>query len=115
MDLHEIASKYSWINNGLFERILSQYGETIKLHRFEAEPAFGNGENYSSCLIKVNVEYSSKNAIKLKHFIIKATLGEKLIRSRDVFAKEICIYDEIVPRIQRELRYARIPTKLTPE
>lgn len=115
MACEEISIKYPWINNGLFERILGQYGNTIKVERFEAQPAFGKGENYSSYLIKVNVEYSNGTIIQHKHFIIKATLGEKLVRSRDVFAKEICIYDEIIPRIERVLRLANISVNLTPE
>lgn len=111
----DISSKYSWMNTALFERILSQNGETIQIKQFDVQPAFGNGENYSSCLIRVNVEYFNEKAIQHTQFIIKATLGEKLVRSRDVFAKEICIYNEIVPRIEAVLKIANIPIKLTPK
>lgn len=112
---HEICSKYSWINNELFERILSKQGDAIKIQQLDVQPAFGNGENFSSQLLKVNVEYFDKNVIRSVKLIIKATLGEKLVRSRDVFAKEICIYDEIIPQIESILESANISIKLTPK
>ncbi|XP_055315524.1 uncharacterized protein LOC129575663, partial [Sitodiplosis mosellana] len=103
------------INNMLFERILSHHGKMTKIEWFDAQPAFGNGENYSSSLTKLDVKYSDGNAIQRKRFIMKATLGEKLVRSRNVFAKEICIYNEIIPRIESVFKAANIPTKLTPK
>lgn len=111
----DISSKYSWLNAALFKRILRQQGETIQVERFDAQLAFVNGENYSSSLIKVNVEYSNGDAIQHMQFIIKATLGHKLVRSRDVFAKETCIYDEVISRFQAELNLANIPIKLAPK
>lgn len=111
----EMTGQYSWLNEMLFERILRRTGEMIKVEEFIVEPAFGNGENYSSNLIRVNVKYFNENATQRKQFMVKATLGEKLVRSRNVFAKEICIYDEIVPRIECILKTANISIKLTPK
>lgn len=111
----ETTGQYSWLNKMLFERILYRSGAMIKVEEFDVEPAFGNGENYSSNLIRVNVKYFDENDIHRKQFMVKATLGEKLVRSRNVFAKEICIYDEIVPRIESILKAANISIKLTPK
>ncbi|XP_031620103.1 uncharacterized protein LOC116338779, partial [Contarinia nasturtii] len=114
MASQEIFRKYSWLNSNLFERALNQDGLTNKIIRFAILPAFDNGDNYSSCLIRANVEYSNDTGTHCKQFIIKASLGEQLVRSHDVFAKEICIYDEIVPKMESVLMAASIPMKLTP-
>lgn len=111
----EITNQYSWLNKMLFERILCRSRPMLRVDEFDVEPAFGNGENYSSNLIRVNVKYFHENAIHRKQFMVKATLGEKLVRSRNVFAKEICIYDEIVPRFETILKAASISIKLTPK
>lgn len=108
--------KYPWLNNARFKRILSAHGEKeIIIDRFNIEPALCNGENYSSYMIRATVYYSDGNATHTKQFIIKATLGEQLVRSRNVFAKEICIYESIVPHIENALNTAHIPNKLTPK
>lgn len=105
----------AWLNNDLFEKILSKSDESIHIKRIDIQPAFGNGENFSSQLMKVNVEYIVKNVDHFKKFIIKTTLGEKLVRSRDVFAKEICIYEKIIPHFEVILKSANIQTTLTPK
>lgn len=105
----------AWLNNDLFEKILSKSDESIHIKRIDIQPAFGNGENFSSQLMKVNVEYIEKNVDHSIKFIIKTTLGEKLVRSRDVFAKEICIYEKIIPHFEVILKSANIQTTLTPK
>lgn len=87
----------------------------MKIEQFEVHPAVSNGENYSSYLIKAIVKYADKNGNQCKQLIIKAALGDKIVRSRNVFAKEIQIYDEIIPRMQHILKMANIPAKLTPK
>lgn len=110
-----MLNDFVWLNNELFENFLSKSDESIHIERIDIQPAFGNGENFSSQLIKVNVEYIEKNVDHSKKFIIKTTLGEKLVRSRDVFAKEICIYQEIIPQFDDILKFANIQTTLTPK
>lgn len=110
-----MLNDFVWLNNELFEKILSKSDESIHIKRIDSKPAFGNGENFSSQLMKVNVEYIKKNVDHSKKFIIKTTLGEKLVRSRDVFAKEICIYEEIIPLFEDILKFAEIQTTLTPK
>lgn len=111
----KILDAFPWICNELFEKCLTDQGEAIKVDQFAVEPAFGNGENYSSQLLKVNVKYFDKSVLKSKQLIIKTTLGEKLVRSRDVFAKEICIYQEIIPQFVHILNSVKIPAKLAPK
>lgn len=110
-----MLNDFVWLNNELFEKILSKSDESIHIKRIDIQPGFGDGENFSSQLMKVNVEYIVKNVDHSKKFIIKTTLGEKLVRSRDVFAKEICIYEEIIPQFEDILKSANIQTILTPK
>lgn len=56
MASQENFRKYSWLKRNLFERTLNQRGLKNKILRFDIQPVFGNGENYSSCLIRANVE-----------------------------------------------------------
>lgn len=111
----EIVHASFWLSEKLFEKILSKQGEAVHIKQFHIKSAFCNGENFSSQLMRVFVEYSANNAIHSEKMIIKTTLGEKMVRSRDVFAKEICIYEEIVPQIEKILESANISMKLTPK
>lgn len=115
MGCQEILGKYPWINAELFGKILNDDQQSIGIEHFEVHPAVVNGENYSSYLIKAMIKYTDKNGKQCKQLIIKAALGDKIARSRNVFAKEIQIYGEIIPRMQNILNIANIPAKLTPK
>lgn len=99
---------------------------------FAVCPALSAGENYSSQIIRATVSYqldairsdgnhndsssssSSTADEQSKTYIIKASLGDKLIRSCDTFAKEIGIFTCVLPKVERLLRDAEIPTKIAP-
>lgn len=117
MAREEILGKYSWMNSALFETILKNphKEDYIKIERFDVEPALKCGENYSSYLVRARVEYSDKNGNFSKHLMIKIGLGEQLTRTRDVFAKEAYLYQEILPTMENILDAAHIPTKLAPK
>lgn len=110
----DICSKYPWINVEFFEQILNKDEKIVKVIKFDLLPALNNGENYSSFLIKAVVQYGVDGNNHTKTLIIKATLGEQLVRSCNVFSKEICIYETIAPQIENALKMANIPFKLTP-
>lgn len=112
----EIFLKYSWLNNDFFEKILSKdEKEKINIEKFSVQPALLNGENYSSYLIKAIVDYTIGYTNNTKQFIIKANLGEELTRSRNVFAKEIYIYQTIIPQFENALKTANNSNRLTPK
>lgn len=114
---NNLLAEYTWINSKLFKRILNQDVKVKNINHFDIEPALQNGENYSSFLLRAKVEYTldESNEIQKKHFIIKTSLGSQLTRSRDVFAKEIFIYRNIVPRIRNALQIETRLIQFTPK
>lgn len=114
---NNLLSEYSWIDFDLFKRILNEEFMVKNINHFDIQPALQNGDNYSSFLLRATVEYTLDDSIEMqkKHFIIKTSLGSQLIRSRDVFAKEIFMYNHIVPRIENILRIEKRLIQLTPK
>lgn len=111
-----IRYKHSWINNAFFEQILNNNGNSVRVVTFHLSPALSNGENFSSNLMRAVVEYITEGSSELssKCFVIKAAL-DQLVRSCNVFAKEIHIYESIMPRIEDALKTVNISIKLTPK
>lgn len=114
---NNLLAEYSWINFNLFKQILNKKFTVKNIERIDIQPALLNGENFSSFLLRAIVEYTldDSNEMHKRHFIIKTSLGSQLVRSRDVFAKEISIYDNIVPRIQNILQIENELIQLTPK
>lgn len=112
---NNLRAEYSWIDFNLLKRILNEECTVKNINCVDLQPALQNGENYSSFLLRATVKYivDDSNEMQKRNFIIKTSLGSQLIRSRDVFAKEIFIYNNIVPRIQNILQSSLIP--LTPK
>lgn len=103
---------YPWITNEFFERILrrDQQDETIIVHGYTLKAALGKGENYLSQMLRTTVEYTKANATVKSTIglIIKAVLSDpnmaSLTTELDVFRKEIRIYQEVIPAVERLLR-----------
>lgn len=115
---NNLLAEYSWIDFNFFKRILNEDFTVQNVYHFDIQPALQNGENYSSLLIRASVEYTLDDSCEIhaKHFIIKTSLGSQLVRSRNVFAKEIFIYNNIVPRIQNVLQIEKKRSiQLTPK
>lgn len=105
-----LLQSYPWIDERFLEAILSRETSShVTINRFELQPAIAEGENFSSQLIRavIDYEYGDENDDRLSRsqsMIIKASLGEKMVRSRDVFTKEMEIYSKIIPTIERLFR-----------
>lgn len=111
----EISKLYSWLDGKLFATILSEHnhGRPVTIQQFHLQSAVNDGENYSSYLIKAIVLYSDELGKHIKNFMIK--VGHGLIRSHNVFEKEIFIYKEICPKFERLLQTAHIPIQFAPK
>lgn len=101
-----------WLTKPFLQNILRNHfvNEAIVVHHFAAKLAVDEGENYSSILLRVCVQYetaaNSKAEIKL---IVKATLPKEnevgaFIGDFDCFNIEVKAYNEILPRIHALLR-----------
>lgn len=108
---------YSWINSELFASILSNYtdGKAIQIKQFKIQPALNDGENYGSYMLKAAVEYTNETANHTNYFVFKVNIGKTLNRTRNVFEKEICMYQDICPKLELVLEHAKIPYKLAPK
>lgn len=119
MSSEVLLQSYKWIIKNLFETILSRETQLpVSIVQFTVQPAIEVGENYSSQLIRVQIDYKlneKKSDSIRKSLIIKASLGEKLVRSRDVFAKEIEVFTKIIPAIERTFRNYGLIIHLAPK
>lgn len=111
----EILKAYSWLNNEFFASILREnsHGKPVTVQTFHVQSAVNDGENFSSFLIKAMVVYTDDCGDHSKHFMIKA--GNGLIRSHNVFEKEILIYTTICPKFEQLLQMAHHPIQFAPK
>lgn len=121
MSSEALAQSYSWITKEFLETILSRETPSpAAISQFTIQPAIGDGENYSSQLLRVHVDYESADEKgdrqrQCKSLIIKASLGDQLVRSRNVFAKEIEIFTKIIPGVEQTFRDYGLDSRLGPK
>lgn len=117
------TNTYPWITEDLLESIVRR--DTLSkaiIKQFTVRPATETGENYSSQLLRVRIDYTidgegaetSGDQTLCKFYVIKASLGEKLVRSHDVFAKEIQIFTKIIPAFEQLFRNYDIDIRFGP-
>ena len=112
---------YPLINNSLFEDIISKNKQTqVIIDDFTLASAIGKGENYGSNMLRAIVNYSTndKNSKQSIKFIIKIeTTNEKaaqLVRDIGAFEKEVTIYKDILPEVEKLLKKIGYNKKLSP-
>lgn len=92
---------------------------------FTIELALKPGENYGSQIVRAHVKYvHGDDVIRSKEgsvtecesvsLIMKASLGTRLVRSCNVFEKEIFMFEEIIPKVEKLLRDFGVGTKMAP-
>lgn len=116
-----LKDHYEWLNSDFFHRILSKDNEsqTIKILDYEVKPALNYGENYGSQMIRANVTYLF-NVIeeRKQRFVIKALVLDemmaKAIKDFKIFEREILVYQNILPAVEKLLKLAGDDTKLSP-
>lgn len=108
-----IAVNYPWISNAFFERILRREHQdnTIVVKNYSVKPALGKGENYASQMLRVRIEFTSINNPKVEviSLIVKAALIDNvemaaLTTEIGVFRKEIMVFQQIIPEVEKLLR-----------
>ena len=101
---------YPIINNNFFENIISNDKNTpVSVEEFTLTQAIGKGENFGSNMLRAIVCYkSNKNIIQTIKFVIKIeTTNEQtaqLTREIKAFEKEIGIYVDILPEVDKLLK-----------
>lgn len=109
-----------WISKCLFEKLLRMDfpNDDIVIHNYLLKAALGKGENYMSQMIRATVEYSTNGSSKEINFILKTAisgegLDDKMVTERrELFSKEIAVYNEVLPIVDKLLQEIGIKTKL---
>lgn len=113
-----LLNEYSWIDLDFFRTVLNDEGPVKTICDYKLEPFLVDGENFSSLVLRASVDYAlgngSNSRIHTVYLIIKANLAG-LTRSRNVFAKEIHIYENIVPHLKNILRQMDNKSQLVPK
>lgn len=110
MSCEALTKSYPWITSELLEAILNRHTTPpLSITQFTVLPAIPEGENYSSQLLRVRIGHEcddgeADSQTRCESLIIKASLVEKLVRSRNVFAKEIEIFTKIIPAVELKFR-----------
>lgn len=129
---NNILEEYPWITIELLEdalkgKLLSD--QSISVQTFDIELALKPGENYGSQILRAYIKYvcsgdgkngagspqdDESSAVKTVPVVIKASLGTRLVRSCNVFEKEIFMFNDIIPKVEQLLRAVGIHTKMAP-
>ncbi|KAH8267645.1 hypothetical protein KR018_012026, partial [Drosophila ironensis] len=98
----------AWLTGEYVQEKLRIYlgEESLILEKLEIKPAVSNGENYSSVMTRINVEYSTK-ASKDRHatnFLVKTTFAAKdpvahLLVHYGIYTREMDMYEQILPQM----------------
>lgn len=120
----QFAADYSWISNVFFERILRrEYNDnTIVVKDYTLTPAIAKGENFTSQMLRIRVNYSSINypsvnkiSLIVKAVITRNTEAAAIAEELEVFHKEIIVFQQIIPAVEKLLRsigdYSRLSAK----
>jgi len=98
----------SWLTWDYVEEKLRSYfkNDSFKMENLDIRPALGNGENYSSVMTRINVEYTlNKSKVKEStRFLVKTTFAdrgpaEEVLMDYGVYTREMDMYERILPRL----------------
>ncbi|XP_020811380.1 uncharacterized protein LOC110186523 [Drosophila serrata] len=103
----------AWLTPKYVEEKLCIYfkDDSLSLKNLHIKPAIGNGENYSSVMTRINVEYTahgSKDKLSTT-FLVKTTFADKdpaacVLMSYGVYTREMDMYERILPRLSDLVR-----------
>ncbi|XP_055544366.1 uncharacterized protein LOC129729654 [Wyeomyia smithii] len=116
-----VLEKYSFITKEYLEGILQkeQCESVVSVKEFTVVPALGKGENYSSDILRVKINYvTGSNNHRTQTYIVKSSLATEgmadLLEQYDVFHREIAVYRNVMPRVERMLATIGYRSKLAP-
>ncbi|KAL7729678.1 hypothetical protein ACLKA6_007949 [Drosophila palustris] len=101
----------NWLDAQYFRDVLRdhEHDEDLEVIALKISPASGKGDHYASIMFRAAVEYKSSRGKSTKSLIIK-TMPEKeghkkeLLEESQVFATEIIMYTEMLPKFEEILR-----------
>ncbi|XP_001648774.2 uncharacterized protein LOC5564428 [Aedes aegypti] len=121
MDSDTLSTKYPYITKEYLEDVLrkDQCESSIRVKDFSVKLALGKGENYSSDILRVKVNYvTGSNNHRTQSYIVKSSLVSEgmadMLEEYDVFHREIAVYDNVMPRVEQMLTSIGYTKKLAP-
>ncbi|XP_055605522.1 uncharacterized protein LOC129753701 [Uranotaenia lowii] len=115
------VQKYQHITKEYLGNILSKdlKDESLTVSSFGIVPALAKGQNFSSDILRVRINFvDGTGEEKVKTYIVKTVLENEsmaeMLEEYDVFQREICVYKDILPKVQRILISSGCDIKLTP-
>uniref|UniRef100_A0A1Q3FNC1 Putative ecdysteroid kinase n=1 Tax=Culex tarsalis TaxID=7177 RepID=A0A1Q3FNC1_CULTA len=111
-----------WITNELLENILlAEDGSKecrYKVVGHKTEAATKKGDNYASEMYRVEIEYAMDGKLysctKILKVIPSGEIQRKVMEKNNIFPREIAVYRDILPRIQKLLQSIGDPVKISP-
>ncbi|XP_075148803.1 uncharacterized protein LOC142222514 [Haematobia irritans] len=96
-----------WVNESYFENIIRSDCENYqKILKFNVSPATNAGDNYSSIMLKIDIDVELKdNSQRNLSYMLKVPpngeQAQRLIAFMNSFTKEIKAYKDIVPQLEK--------------
>ncbi|ETN60248.1 Juvenile hormone-inducible protein [Anopheles darlingi] len=121
MDPSIVEEKYPFLTKEYLEGILrrEQRENAIKVESFKVVAPLAKGENYSSDILRVTINYTTgSHNHRTQTYIIKVSFGRDedndLLDVYDVFKREIAAYDVVMPKVEQLLSSIGYNKRLAP-
>lgn len=115
------AASSSWLTFDLVENLIrkSEANNELKLKTFIVHDAIGKAENFCSNILRISATFCSESSLaQTRDYIVKSSLEidhfDLLNDEVSYFPKEIVIYDQILPEVQRLLLSIGDTTQIAP-
>lgn len=98
-----------WMDIKFFEKIFENDSQKAKVVKFDAHSPLGPGDNYTSHILRVKVNYLKENSVGEKSvtLIVKWPIGVGIIgelsRNANFYDKEPEVYSEVLPFIYKSI------------
>lgn len=101
--------RFTWVNSDFVQTLIqsSEKDDHVTLKSFYAENALLGGENFSSIMLRLKVDFEHSQKVKQKTFIIKIAIDSQefagVCEESCIFEKEIEVYMKILPKVEELL------------
>ncbi|XP_058063032.1 uncharacterized protein LOC131212952 [Anopheles bellator] len=121
MDRALVEEKFPFITKQYLEGVLrrEQCESAIRVDSFRVDAPLAKGQNYSSDILRVTVDYTTgSHNHRTQTYILKVSFGRDeasdLLDEYDVFKREIAVYDIVMPKVEQLLSSIGYQKRLAP-
>ncbi|KAH8414015.1 hypothetical protein KR222_001939, partial [Zaprionus bogoriensis] len=110
--IQEFHAAPAWLTRDYVERKMRKYlkDDKLQLGQLHIKPATANGENFSSVMTRINLDYKDRNLVHQKAtFLVKTTFADKdptayILEPYGIYVREMNMYEEVLPKLANILR-----------